>query len=71
VSENYTRRRKRTRNQQEKKTISRFFRRTQIRSIKNPKTKSKNASEVSNHEMLGGLSMQESEGSPQGREKKI
>jgi hypothetical protein len=46
-------------------------RRTRIRSIKNPKTKSKNASEVFNHEMLGGLSMRKSGGSPLGREKKI
>jgi hypothetical protein len=33
--------------------------------------KSKNTSEVFNHEMLGGLSMRESGGSPWGREKKI
>jgi hypothetical protein len=46
-------------------------RRTRIRSIKNPKMKSKNTSEVFNHEMLGGLSMRESGGSPWGREKKI
>jgi hypothetical protein len=45
-------------------------RRTWIRSIKNPKTKSKNASKVFNLEMLGGLSMRESGGSLQGREKK-